>query len=297
MSKSNIYTFLLNKNNIIFKVNVIKKIEKEISILVEKDPKNCFDSYSAKIAIINIINKEKKELDLLDYFYKQKAFIKEEDNSFMIICINSIENYYKKEDVNNIEIDNNKKTINVILNRNEYYVLWRDPNFSGKNSYSNYLEEQRLYCIEEANMAIHCIDSTEKALKLVSRRINDNIIFITSIRYDLSGRRFIEIVREMYGFNVIVLFYSSGNRHLDWVQDFPNCLYTDNEEIYKKYLTNFKKEGLKNLKKICESEYNIKLNNFNDDFLRYSNSNRIFISSPNPYIRQVKTDSRANSKY
>ena len=57
MSKSNIYTFHLNN---IFKVHVIKKIEKEISILVEKDPKYFFDSYSSKIAIINIINKDKK---------------------------------------------------------------------------------------------------------------------------------------------------------------------------------------------------------------------------------------------
>ena len=188
--------------------------------------------------------------------------------------------------------------MNIKINRNEYYVLWRDPNFE-KNIFDSYgLRQRSLYCIEEANLAIHRISSTEKALKFVSKRMKDKIIFITSIGKDLSGKRFIEIIREMYGFNIIVLFYSKSTSHLEWIKDFPNCLFTNKNKIYRKYVDNYKKEKLEEIKKECENDYKFELNKFNvDECLKYTSSNISFNVDSSLYIKQVKIYSPKNNKY
>lgn len=299
MKSDNIHTFSLSKEKLSYNVNIIKiSNENTISILVENDS---FKSYSTKIATKNIVNEEKKELDLLDYFYKKKSFIQEEEegNSFIIIGINLIENFSIKEDKGliDIKIDNDKKIIYITIKKNEYYVLWRDPNFEGDNPYLEGLKKSASLCIEEANLVVHCFTSTEKALKFVSRRINDKIIFITSIRKDFSGKRFIEIVREMYGFDIIVLFYSDNISHFEWIKDFPNCLFTDDDILYLEYIKNYKKEKLKDLKKKCEFKYKCELKVFNDDCLKYTDSKQLFALKINPNIRHVKICSAANSQY
>jgi hypothetical protein len=227
--------------------------------------------------------------------------MKEINDSFVIIEISSIGNFNINKDAkefNNIKIDKDNNLMNIKINRNEYYVLWRDPNFEGNKFDSYGLKQRSLFCIEEANMAIHFISSTEKALKFVSRRMKDKIIFITSIGKDLSGKRFIEIIREMYGFNIIVLFYSNSTLHLDWIKDFPNCLFTNKNKIYRKYVTNYKKEKLEELKTECESDYKFKLNKFDvDECLKYTSSNISFNVDSSLYIKQVKIYSKENNKY
>jgi hypothetical protein len=101
----------------------------------------------------------------------------------------------------------------------------------------------------------------------------------------------------MYGFNILVLLYLDNGKYINWIIHFLNYLYTNNDSIYIKYLKNYKKEKLEELKIECESKYNFKLNNFNDNCLEYSNSNIIFFQNNNPYIRHVKIYSKANNKF
>jgi len=182
----------------------------------------------------------------------------------------------------------------LTVKRNEYFVLWRDPNFKGENEYLDYLNDRKLFCMEKGNMNIYFETSTEEALKFLLRRQFNKVILITSIGLDLSGKRFVEIARKIFGFNLIVLFFSVNKSHLKWIQKFQNCLYTDQSDFYEEYITNFNKDGLEKLKKDIEKEYNITLMKFSKDFLSYpkfkneGDFSSLDFSNNNKYIRHVK---------
>ena len=181
----------------------------------------------------------------------------------------------------------------LTLKRNEYFVLWRDPNFSEGNNFSEYLYQRILFCNYIANMNIYCETSTEEALKFLWRRKYNKIILITSVGEDLSGKKFVEVARQILGFNVIVLFFSSNINNLKWIQNFDNCLYTNEKGIYEYYISNFNKYGLKNLKKMVERKYNITLKDFSDDFISYPKFvnniefKELNYSEKNPYVKEV----------
>ena len=191
----------------------------------------------------------------------------------------------------------------LTVKRNEFFILWRDPNLKGKNQYTDFLLNKKIFCMEKAKMNIYFESSTEEALKFILRRKHNKIIIITSIGLDLSGKKFIEIARKILGFDVMVLFFSSNCNHLKWIQQFQNCLYTNKSNIYEEYITNFNETGLKKLKKIVEKEYNIKLKDFSDDFLSYPyflNDGKFssLIDEPfSPYIRHVVIYCKNNNKY
>ena len=182
----------------------------------------------------------------------------------------------------------------LTVKRNEYFVLWRDPNFKEKNDYSDYLKDRKLFCMEKANMNIYFESSTEEALKFLLRRQYNKVILITSIGLDLSGKRFIEIARKIFGFDLMVLFFSVNKVHLKWIQKFQNCLYTDQSNFYEEYITNFNKDDLEKLKKDVEKEYNINLMKFSENFLSYPNFKNegdfssLNFNNKNKYIRHVK---------
>ena len=183
----------------------------------------------------------------------------------------------------------------LTVKRNEYFVLWRDPNFQGKNIFSDYLKERKLFCMEKSNMNILYFESsTEEALKFLLRRKYNKVILITSIGLDLSGKRLVEIARKIFGFDLMVLFFSENQQHLKWIQKFKNCLYTAQGNFYEEYITNFNKDGLEKLKNDIEKEYNITLMKFSDNFLSYPNFKNegdfsyLDFSNNNKYIRHVK---------
>ena len=119
-------------------------------------------------------------------------------------------------------------------------------------------------------------------------------LLITSIGLDLSGKKFVEVARKIFGFDLMVLFFSVNRCHLKWIQKFQNCLYTDQSNFYEEYITNFNKDGLEKLKKDVEKEYNITLMKFSDNFLSYPNFKNegdfssLNFSNNNEYIRHVK---------
>jgi hypothetical protein len=123
------------------------------------------------------------------------------------------------------------------LKRNKYFVLFRDPNFTEERYYSKFLETSLSILSNDKNFYFE--SSTEKALKLLLNKKNEKVILITSISKDLSGKRFVEIARKIYGFDIIVLFYSNNPKNLKWITKFPNCLYANQSNIlniYKEYI-------------------------------------------------------------
>ena len=172
------------------------------------------------------------------------------------------------------EMDQILPLYGLTLKRNEYFVIWRDPNFKGNNEFTNLLNNAKMYLYKNENINAYIIPSTEEALELIKRKRFNKIILISSIGLDLSGKTFVEIARQILGFNVMVLFFSNNQTHFDWLQNFPNALYTDSVDFYQKYIKNYNKQGLINLKKEIEQTYNIKLTFKNDflDFPKFVNS-------------------------
>ena len=180
------------------------------------------------------------------------------------------------------------------LRRNEYFVLYRDPNFIGNHSHSKYLNSLKLRSLKYShNKNFYFESSTEEALKLLLKKKKEKVILITSIRYDKSGKRFVEIARKILNFDLIVLFFSNNSNHFNWIKDFSNCLYTNKSSIYEEYISNYHEGGLRELKKKVEELYSIKLKGFAFDFLCYSNCNDdlsfsiIDYNNICPYFRSV----------
>ena len=127
-----------------------------------------------------------------------------------------------------------------------------------ENDFSNFLKERQLFIYKYAKMNAYFVSSTEKALEIIKRKRFNKIILISSIGLDLSGKKFVEIARQILGFNVVVLFFSQNKKHFSWLQSFPNALYTNDANFYKEYIMNYNNNGLLNLKnKIENHKYNL----------------------------------------
>ena len=160
----------------------------------------------------------------------------------------------------------------LTLKRNEYLVIWRDPCFDKKNEWDNFLEQRKMFIYKESKMNAFFVGTIEKGLEIILRKRYNKIILISNIGKDLSGKKFVEVARKILGFDVMVLFFSKNKNNFEWLQNFPNVLYTNLNNFYEKYVTKYNKEGLIELKKEVENEYKIKLN-FNDDFMKFPNFN------------------------
>ena len=147
----------------------------------------------------------------------------------------------------------------VTLKRNEYLVIWKESNKIENNNCNDNLRiaKKILYKIEDINIYIE--NSTEKALELIKRKKFNKIILISSIGIDLSGKKFIDIARRILGFDVMVLLFSTDIKHLQWIKNFPNALYTNNTTFFEKYIKNYNMKGLLNLKEEIENNFKIKL--------------------------------------
>ena len=181
----------------------------------------------------------------------------------------------------------------LTFKRNEYLVIWRDPNFKGNNAFSSYLKERQLFIYKYAKLNAYFESSTEKALEIIKKKKFNKIILISSIGLDLSGKKFVEIARQILGFDVVVLFFSNNQSHFSWLQNFPNALYTNDASFYKDYILNYNEQGLLNLKNRIEQCYGINLkftNNFMQ-FPKFVNHNQVFeniiFDEPSPNFKKV----------
>ena len=156
----------------------------------------------------------------------------------------------------------------LTLKRNEYFVVWRDGNFDGENRHSAFLNARKQFIYKQAKMNGFFDNNSERLLEIIKRKKYNKIILLSNCGVDLSGKKFVEIARQILGFDVMVLFFSANKNHLKWIQKFPNALYTNNSSFYEKYITNYNEQGLNKLKNEIETKYKIKLN-FSDNILEF----------------------------
>ena len=167
------------------------------------------------------------------------------------------------------EMDQMLPLYGLTLQRNEFFVVWRDNHFGNNNYYNQYLAERIFFLNRIAKMNVYFESNTEEALRIISRKKYNKIILISNIGLDLAGKKFVEIARKILGFDVVVLFFSANSNHFKWLKNFKNALYTDNSNFYENYILNYNETGLKELKKEVENKYQFKFPEFTKDFLSF----------------------------
>ena len=172
--------------------------------------------------------------------------------------------------------------IGAKLKRKEFCVIWRDNNFSSKPVYNNefdqifkaFLKERLTYIEQFAEFNIYPFETSEEALKLVERKKYNKIILISNVGTDLGGKKFVDNARKIIGNNVITLFLAYNKKHLEWIKNYKNALFSNDPKFYEDYLRCFsdeyygKETKLMELKSTIENHYNIQFN-FDDAFLDY----------------------------
>ena len=235
-------------------------------------------------------------------YYDQKGFRRVIDYKYTPKK-NEINFAYAREDFSTIKDNPNKNKfygteyviwdleqicpfIGMKLKRKEYCVIWRDNNFSSKPVYNNefdeifkkFLKERIKYIQQFAEHNIYTCETTNEALELVKRKKYNKIILISNVGSDLGGKAFIDEARKIIGNDVITLFLAYNIKHLDWIKNYQNALFSNEPNFYETYLGCFsdeysdadKKDELIQLKGNMEEHYKVNFN-FNGQFLYYPN--------------------------
>ena len=200
------------------------------------------------------------------------------------------------------EMDQMLPLYGLTLRRNEYFILWRDGNFNSKNEWTDYLKQRKMFIYKYTKMNVFFESNTEKALEMIKRKKYNKIILISSCQGDV-GIKFVNVVRKILGFDIVVLFYSANINNLQWIQKYPNALYTNNEIFFRKYILNYDLNGLNQLKNEMEKYYKCRLN-LNNNCLDYpypklaasKTYEQLLFEESNQYFRKVIIKNRINNK-
>ena len=176
--------------------------------------------------------------------------------------------------------------------RNEFCVVWRDVNFSSNPVYNNkfdkkfksFLKDRLDYMKLTSKFNFYPCETSEEALKIVERKKFNKIILISNVGTDLSGKQFIIDARKIIGNDVVALFLCYNIKHLNWIKNFKNALFSNDASFYEEYLNCFIKkkdeedndddnddseeeiddkkiiEEIKDLKDMIENNYQVRFN-------------------------------------
>ena len=153
----------------------------------------------------------------------------------------------------------------ITLKRNEYYCLWKDYHFTHQTSYTSHALEVKNIAKQLLGINMYGVGEFEEALDIIKRKKYNKVILLSNVGNEEKAKEFINEIRKILRFNVVVLFFTASIGHLDWIKDFPNALFTVDDDIFKEYILNFTENGLNKLKEKIEIEYGQKLNNFKAD--------------------------------
>ena len=142
--------------------------------------------------------------------------------------------------------------------RVEYCIIWRDTNVNSPFWKDNIrVNTQILQELTGYNLYIE--GDTPSALKLVWRKRFNKIILITNIGKNLEGKKFVDKVREILQFNVMVLFFASDPNHLNWIKDYPNSLFCVDDETLQKYVYDYNENGIEKIRNNVKEFFGVEL--------------------------------------
>ena len=161
----------------------------------------------------------------------------------------------KEKPINKISINNQKnqkQQKNDIKSKNQNNVINRvNTSFSNdKNNQSNNIIDNKNILKDSLNLFQNDNLNNNKN----NERINQNIERYSNL--NKVNRRIYhsrdKILKDSSLLNKVKSkneFYSNNMNHLKWITKFPNCLFGKTINIFEEYITNYNKDGLKNLKK------------------------------------------------
>ena len=159
-------------------------------------------------------------------------------------------------------------TYGLTFQRTDFCIIWRDNHFPKGNLYSEELKSYRKYAKEMQNYNLYPARSTLAALKLVWKKKYNKIILISNcgdkINDEFEGKIFADKARKILGFNAFILFFGSWEGHLNWVKNYPNCLFTNVPDFYYDYILNYNEEGLNKLKSKIEDFIHLAFKEYSD---------------------------------
>ena len=153
----------------------------------------------------------------------------------------------------------------ITLKRNEYYCLWKDYHFTHETEYTEHAKHVINIAKQLLGINIYEVGEFEDALDIIKRKKYNKVILISNVGIVDKTKQFIEDIRKILKFKVIILFFTASISHLEWIKDIPNALFTMDDSHFKEYILNFNETGLNNLKVKIEEEYGKKLDKFNAD--------------------------------
>jgi len=142
--------------------------------------------------------------------------------------------------------------------RVDFCVIWRDSNFDSP-IWREPLQKNKEIIKEMTGYNLYTESDSLNALKLVWRKRFNKIILITNVGYNLEGKKFVDKVRKILEFDIMVLFFVNDFRHLEWIKDYPNCLFCMDDYTVKEYVFNFNENGLKKIRDNIKDFYGIEI--------------------------------------
>ena len=154
----------------------------------------------------------------------------------------------------------------ITLKRSEYYCLWKDYHFTHQTSYTEHAIHVKNRAKLLLGINVYGVGEFDEALKIIRRKKYNKVILLSNVGPDIERvKQFINDIRTILQFNVVVLFFTQSLEHLNWLKDFPNALFTTMNTHFEEYILNFNKNGLNTLKSKIESQYGMELKQFNAD--------------------------------
>ena len=153
----------------------------------------------------------------------------------------------------------------ITLKRNEYYCLWKDYHFTHETSFTKHAIHVKNMAKQLLGINVYGVGEFDEALDIIRKKKYNKVIIISNVGIVDKAKQFINDIRNILKFNVIILFFTASISHLKWIKEIPNILFTMNDSHFKEYILNFNVDGLNKLKAKIENEYGEKLNQFNAD--------------------------------
>ena len=179
------------------------------------------------------------------------------------------ENGYKKFIGTEFVIPNENQILplySITLKRNEYYFLWKDYHFTHQTGFTAHALHVKNIAKQLLGINVYGVGEIDEALEIIKRKKYNKVIIMSNVGNDIEkAKQFIKDIRDILKFNVIIMFFTSRRSHLEWIKEIPNILFTTKDSLFKKYILNFNENGLNDLKKEIEEEYDVKLDKFEAD--------------------------------
>lgn len=153
----------------------------------------------------------------------------------------------------------------ITLKRNEYYCLWKDYHFTHETEFTQHALQVKNVAKQLLGINIYGVGEFDEALDIIRRKKYNKVMIISNVGIVDKAKQFIEDIRKILKFNVIILFFTASIGHLEWIKEIPNVLFTMEDSFFKEYILNFNEKGLNNLKVKIEEEYGEKLDKFQAD--------------------------------